>query len=108
MAGRTGSLQAHVGDLIKADADTPMVTIAQIEPIYAAFSIPEKDLAEVRRNMEIHQLPVSAILSGDQDPETGVLAFVDNTVDQTTGTIILKGLVSKSRSAPVAGRIRQC
>lgn len=92
VAGRTGSLQSHVGDLIKADADTPMVTIAQIEPIYAAFSIPEKDLAEIRRNMEIHQLPVSAILSGDQDPETGILAFVDNTVDQTTGTIILKGL----------------
>ena len=93
VAGRTGSLQSHLGDLIKEDADNPIVTIAQIEPIYVAFSIPEKDLADVRRNMEIHKLAVTAMLSGDQAPsETGVLAFVDNTVDQTTGTIALKGL----------------
>lgn len=92
VSGRTGSLQSHIGDLIKEDADTPMVTIAQIEPIYAVFSIPEKDLAEVRRNMEIHQLKVNAILPGEQSPETGVLAFVDNAVDETTGTIMLKGL----------------
>jgi membrane fusion protein, multidrug efflux system len=92
VAGRTGSLQSHVGDLIKEDADTPMVTIAQIEPIYTAFSIPEKNLAEVRRNMEIHPLAVSAVLPGDQDAETGTLAFVDNTIDETTGTIMLKGL----------------
>jgi len=47
----------------------------------------------VRRNMEMHQLPVTATLTGDQAPsETGVLAFVDNTVDKTTGMITLKGL----------------
>ncbi|HEX4209031.1 MAG TPA: efflux RND transporter periplasmic adaptor subunit [Candidatus Binataceae bacterium] len=93
VAGRTGSLQSHLGDLIKEDADTPIVTIAQIEPLYVTFSIPEKDLSEVRRNMEIRQLAVTAMLPGDQAPsETGVLAFVDNTVDKTTGTIILKGL----------------
>jgi membrane fusion protein, multidrug efflux system len=93
VAGRTGSLQNHIGDLIKADADNPMVTIAQIEPIYVTFSVPEKDLEAIRRNMEIHQLKVSAFLPGDQTPiETGLLAFIDNTVDQTTGTIMLKGL----------------
>jgi multidrug efflux system membrane fusion protein len=93
VAGRTGSLQSHLGDLIKEDADNPIVTIAQIEPLYVTFSIPEKDLATVRRAMEIHQLTVTAMLPGDQAPsETGILAFVDNTVDKTTGTIILKGL----------------
>jgi membrane fusion protein, multidrug efflux system len=93
VAGRTGSLQAHPGDLIKADADNPIVTIAQIEPIYVTFSIPEKDLADVRRNMEMHQLVVTVTLTGEQAPsETGILAFVDNTVDKTTGTITLKGL----------------
>ena len=90
--GRTGSLQNHTGDLIKEDADNPMVTIAQIEPIYVSFSIPEKDLSEVRRNMEIHQLPVAAFLPGQATAENGVLSFVDNTVNQATGTIILKGL----------------
>src|SRR5262249_19879277 len=47
--GRTGSLLANEGNLIKANADTSMVTINQINPIYVQFAIPEKDLAAVKR-----------------------------------------------------------
>ncbi len=91
--GKTGKLQSHAGDLIKADADTPMFTISQVEPIYVEFSIPEKDLAQVRQSMAQHQLEVDATIPGDQGPpEHGVLSFVDNSVDKTTGTIALKGL----------------
>ena len=91
--GRTGSLQNHVGDLIKADSDTPMVTIDQVRPIYVDFSIPESDLAEVRAARETRQLEVDAEIPGAQAaPEHGLLAFIDNSVDKTTGTITLKGL----------------
>jgi multidrug efflux system membrane fusion protein len=91
--GKTGKLQAHAGDLIKADADNPIVTIAQVEPIYVDFSIPERDLTQVRRSMARHTLEVDAVIPGDQGPpEHGVLSFVDNSVDKTTGTIPLKGL----------------
>jgi membrane fusion protein, multidrug efflux system len=91
--GRTGKLQAHAGDLIKADADNPIITIAQVEPIYVVFSIPEKDLAQVRQSMAMRQLEVDATIPGDQGPpEHGVLSFVDNSVDRTTGMISLKGL----------------
>jgi membrane fusion protein, multidrug efflux system len=91
--GQTGKLQAHAGDLIKADADNPIVTIAQVEPIYVDFSIPEKDLAQVRASMARRTLEVDAAIPGDQGPpEHGVLSFVDNSVDKTTGTISLKGL----------------
>ena len=91
--GRTGNLQSHIGDLIKADADTPMVTITQVQPIYVAFSIPEGELPAVRMNLETHRLEVDvAIPNSPETPEHGVLAFIDNTVDKTTGTILLKGL----------------
>jgi multidrug efflux system membrane fusion protein len=91
--GITGKLQAHAGDLIKADADNPIVTIAQVEPIYVDFSIPEKDLAQVRRSMALRPLEVDGTIPGDQGPpEHGVLSFIDNSVDKTTGTILLKGL----------------
>jgi membrane fusion protein, multidrug efflux system len=91
--GRTGNLQAHVGDLIKADSDTPMVVINQIQPIYVDFSIPETSLADVRTNMAARQLEVDATIPGSQDAaEHGVLSFIDNSVDRTTGTILLKGL----------------
>jgi multidrug efflux system membrane fusion protein len=91
--GRTGNLQSHIGDLIKADADTAMVTITQVQPIYVTFSVPENELPAVRMNLETHRLEVDAAIPNSQEPpEHGVLAFIDNTVDKTTGTILLKGL----------------
>lgn len=91
--GKTGHLEAHPGDLIKADADTAIVTIAQVQPIYVDFSIPEKDLGQVRRSMESRTLEVDATIPGDpQQAEHGMLSFVDNAVDKTTGTIALKGI----------------
>jgi multidrug efflux system membrane fusion protein len=91
--GRTGSLQSHVGDLIKADADSPMVTITQVQPIYVAFSLPEAQLPAVRTSLQRHPLEVDVDVPNSQEPqEHGILAFIDNTVDKTTGTILLKGL----------------
>ncbi len=91
--GRTGKLFVHVGDLIKSDADNPMVTISQVQPIYVDFSIPEQNLAAIRQHMAEHPLEVDVTIPGDvKTPEHGLLSFVDNTVDKTTGTIALKGL----------------
>jgi membrane fusion protein, multidrug efflux system len=91
--GRTGNLQSHIGDMIKADADTAMVTITQVQPIYVTFSVPEGELAAVRMNLETHPLEVDAAIPNSPEPlEHGTLAFIDNTVDKTTGTILLKGL----------------
>jgi multidrug efflux system membrane fusion protein len=91
--GRTGHLSNHEGDLIKADADSAMVVINQIEPIYVDFHIPESDLAQVRQDMQKRPLEVDAGIPGQpQAPEHGMLSFIENTVDNTTGQILLKGL----------------
>jgi membrane fusion protein, multidrug efflux system len=91
--GRTGKLFVHAGDLIKSDADNPMVTISQVQPIYVDFSIPEQNLAAIRQHMSEHPLEVDVTIPGDvKTPEHGLLSFVDNSVDKTTGTIALKGL----------------
>ena len=55
--------------------------------------VPEGELPAVRLNLETHRLEVDAsIPNSPETPEHGVLAFIDNTVDRTTGTILLKGL----------------
>jgi multidrug efflux system membrane fusion protein len=91
--GRTGNLQSHIGDMIKADADKPLVTITQVQPIYVDFAVAESELPAVRLNLETHRLEVdAAIPNSPETPEHGVLAFINNTVDTTTGTILLKGL----------------
>ncbi|MDH5202624.1 MAG: efflux RND transporter periplasmic adaptor subunit [Nitrospirota bacterium] len=90
--GRTGSLLSHQGDMIKANADNPMVVINQIQPIYVTFSVPEQNLKEIKKYMTAGKLKVEAIISGYEDsPAQGIITFVDNTVDISTGTIKLKG-----------------
>jgi multidrug efflux system membrane fusion protein len=91
ITGRTGSLLANQGNMIKENADTAMVVINQIQPIYVSFAIPEQNLAEIRKYMAAEKVPVEAIIAGQENnPEVGVLSFIDNTVDKTTGTILCK------------------
>ena len=100
--GRTGNIHVKEGNIIKAN-DAVLVEINQIHPIYVAFSIPEQDLQEIRRQMARGELLVEAWIPDDRDgPERGRLTFVDNAVDRTTGTIRLKGtfLNEKNRLWP--------
>ena len=91
--GRTGNLLVHAGNLVKANADTGMVVINQVKPVYVDFSIPEQRLPDVRRYMADRDLTVDTTIPGQQGLiEGGDLTFVDNAVDTKTGTIELKGL----------------
>jgi membrane fusion protein, multidrug efflux system len=90
VAGTTGNLMIKVGNIVKANEGT-LVTINQITPIAVTFSIPEQQLADVKRFMN-SGLKVEALLPGGSDqPMRGQLKFIDNAVDLTTGTIKLKG-----------------
>ncbi|WP_243312054.1 efflux RND transporter periplasmic adaptor subunit [Fundidesulfovibrio agrisoli] len=92
-AGRVGTVQVNVGNVIKANDDRSLLTLVQIQPIYVSFSVPEQHLPEVASRLGKTPLEVTAFLAGDDaNPERGVLASVDNSVDRTTGTIRLKGL----------------
>ncbi len=86
--GRTGSLQVHAGNLVKANDTTPLVVINQVRPINVQFAVPEAQLTELRatgRNVAVIAQP-----QGTNKAETGKLTFVDNAVDPSTGTITLK------------------
>jgi multidrug efflux system membrane fusion protein len=91
--GRTGNLILHEGNLVKANADTAMVVINQIKPVYVDFAVPEQQLAQIRSSITSHPLDVDAVAPDEKKTTVrGVLSFVDNTVDATTGTIQLKGV----------------
>jgi multidrug efflux system membrane fusion protein len=91
VSGRAGGLLLHEGNLVKANADTPMVVINQIQPVNVTFTVPERDLSEIRKYMSAGKLIVEAFLSTeDKIPVSGSLSFIDNAVDKATGTIMLK------------------
>src|SRR6058998_1464342 len=91
IAGRTGRLLVREGNLVRANAPDPLVIINQIHPILVRFAVPERALLDIQRYRQ-HPLPVFASPSqADTLFSEGVLTFVDNSVDTTTGTVLLKG-----------------
>jgi multidrug efflux system membrane fusion protein len=89
--GRTGNLTIKQGNIITAN-NTDLTTINQVQPIYATFSVPESQLPAIKRYMTQGSLTVIATPQSEASvQERGVLTFVDNTVDPTTGMIKLKG-----------------
>jgi multidrug efflux system membrane fusion protein len=90
ISGRTGSLNVHVGDLVKAATSDPLVTVNQMRPIRVRFTLPQDQIALVQRYQRADPR-VFVHASGDSTEVEGRLAFVDNAVDQSTGTILLKG-----------------
>ena len=92
ISGRTGALMVNAGNLVRANDQAPLVTINQVTPIYVSFAFPEPLLPDLRRYMARGALRVEARpSSGDGHLAVGTITFVDNAVDQTTGTIKVKG-----------------
>src|SRR5918999_710568 len=92
ISGRTGALMVNAGNLVRANDQTPLVVINQVSPIYVSFGIPEAVLPNLRRYMAQGSLRVEVLPANDEGPPAiGRITFTDNTVDQTTGTIRVKG-----------------
>jgi multidrug efflux system membrane fusion protein len=73
-----------------------MVTINQVSPIYVTFAVPAQQLPAVLAHRS-SGISVLAALPGDASaPSTGILTFVDNAVDMTTSTILLKATFANS------------
>jgi membrane fusion protein, multidrug efflux system len=92
ITGRTGQLILHEGALVKAnDVNQSIVTLNQLAPIAAAFTVPERALGDIRAALARGDATVAVIdrTSGISRTD-GRLSFVDNAVDPTTGTITLK------------------
>lgn len=101
LAGRTGNLLIHEGNVVKAnDVGNAMVTINQISPIYVTFGVPEQFLADIRRYQAAGTLTVEAGPPGPSEGRArGAVTFVNNTVDAATGMIQLKAAFTNSERA---------
>ncbi len=93
IAGRIGKIMITAGNLVKANDTAALAVINQMSPIYVSFAVPEQALAGVRAAMARVRLAVDvsyALADGSPRHAAGQLAFVDNSVDATTGTIRLR------------------
>jgi multidrug efflux system membrane fusion protein len=89
IGGRTGRLLLHEGNLVRAGSD-PLVSIVQMRPILVRFPVPATNLPALRERRG-QQLKTIAMPARDSASAVqGILSFVDNQVDTSTGTVLLK------------------
>ncbi len=97
ISGRTGSLLIKEGNVVRTQGSGPLVTVNQTRPILVRFAVPAPLLPVIRRHQD-SGLAVRVRPTNDTMSLAGTLTFVDNAVDSTTGTIMLKARFSNEGS----------
>jgi multidrug efflux system membrane fusion protein len=98
--GRTGAIRVRQGNLIRNTSDDPLTTVVQLAPIYVAFAVPEQYLDQIRKGAVDRKMAVTArSAQGGKPLAEGELTFIDNTVDATTGTVLLKATFANADRA---------
>ena len=91
--GFVGRALLQAGNMVKANDTISLVVINQVKPVYVNFAIPEQQLPVFRDLMGRNPLTVEVSAPGADKPlATGRIAFLDNAVDQTTGTIKVRAV----------------
>ena len=100
LEGYVGKVLLQAGNLVKANDVNPLVVINQVKPIYVNFAVPEQNLPEVRKYQSGEPLRVDVVPSDPSMPApSGRLIFIDNAVDQSTGTIRLRAEFDNDEAA---------
>jgi multidrug efflux system membrane fusion protein len=96
VAGKTGSLLVRQGNLVRPGANPPLVVINQIHPILVRFTVPDREFPLLMKYAVTETLAVRVTPRGTASASVGRLSFIDNGVDTTTGTVLLKGQFDNS------------
>jgi RND family efflux transporter MFP subunit len=100
-----GIVSAHlvsVGELVGAASPTQLATIVQFDPIYVNFNVNEQDVLRVRADArrrgltssDLTQLPIEVGLQTESGfPHQGKLDYAAPTINQSTGTLAVRGVL---------------
>lgn len=91
--GRAGHRLVDIGNVVTANTGS-LLTIERVDPIYAEFTVTENDLTAVQQHMSEGSLKVDVSLpDGGGPPLAGELTFLDNKVQDPTGTVTLRATI---------------
>ncbi|HYV67432.1 MAG TPA: efflux RND transporter periplasmic adaptor subunit [Myxococcales bacterium] len=95
--GRAGHRLVDLGNVVGPGAGSGLLVIQRLDPMYADFTIPEKDLTSVQRAIAAGEARAEVRLPDEPDrPREGTLTFLDNAVQDGTGTVKLRATVPNS------------
>ena len=102
--GLTGKRLVDIGNIVSANTGPVLVNVKTISELYLDFTLPERDLEKVRKAMGGGQLDVQVTIPGEEDKYEGKLEFINNDVDDQTGTFALRAIVNNDKRGLWAGQ----
>ena len=99
ITGRTGSITARLGAFVRSADPLPLLTINQTKPIAVAFALPQVTLRQLKNAMDAGAQAVIFVPGAKPTTAKGVLRFVDNQIDKSTGTVTGKVVVENQDEA---------
>jgi RND family efflux transporter MFP subunit len=85
ISGRISMANVKVGNFVRQADTQPMATIIQLAPIYVSFTVPQKNLPDIRQAIAAETATVDASIPGEQKRANGQVSMIENSVDSTTG-----------------------
>lgn len=98
VSGRISSIPYKAGTTLRIGDNTAtavLATINQVDPIYVSFAMPQVFLTDLRAAMAKAGVKVNAVIDDDHK-QSGVIAFLENTVDANTGTVTAKARIANA------------
>jgi multidrug efflux system membrane fusion protein len=102
--GLSGKRQVDIGNILTANDGPTLVNIKTIDELYIDFTVTETDLGKVREAMKTGALKVDISIDDAAKVFSGELSLLDNSVDNTTGTFLLRAIVSNKGRELWAGQ----
>ena len=85
ISGRISMANVKVGNFVRQADTAPMATINQMVPVYVTFTVPQKNLPDIRKAIAAETAVVDAVIPGEDRRASGQVTMIENTVDATTG-----------------------
>jgi RND family efflux transporter MFP subunit len=90
ISGRISMAATKVGNFVRPADPTPMATIIQIAPVYVTFTLPQRNLPDLRSALAAETATIQAVVPGDTRRADGQVTMIENTVDMATGSVAVR------------------
>jgi multidrug efflux system membrane fusion protein len=97
ISGRISMASVKVGNIARQADTTPLATINQVAPIYVSFTVPQRNLPDVRAAIAAETASLAAIVPGSEVGATGQVTMVENTVDPATGMATIRATMPNEK-----------
>jgi RND family efflux transporter MFP subunit len=99
ISGRISAASVKVGNFVRPADAASLATINQMKPVYVAFPVPQRMLADVRQAVAANTARVRTNQTSEAEPETGRVTVIDNTVDVASGMVTLRATMDNADEA---------